>query len=258
MFKVTEGKNSRIPTTIDAAREHGWALLKNYFSAKEADAVTSDIRRLIQSPSNYEPCMFFYGTDANEDRRLTRIERLWEALPSLRATGLGARIVKDASTFLDGDAVLFKDKVNIRYAKSSGYAPHQDSAAGWEEFADRFVSFGLFLHPSDPFRGGFEVASNAHKVGRFSNSSGKMTEDDFLKLNPLQLTAQRGDVIVLDSEAPHKTLDNQSEEDSFHLLFTFARAMPGAAIRNAYYDKKEDSFSSSKKGNEYEFRMFKF
>ncbi|MEM5583791.1 phytanoyl-CoA dioxygenase family protein [Roseibium sp. AS2] len=243
--------------SIVNAKNIGWTQLKNYFDGEIAKSILNDIDILSNNPQKFKKCMYFFGTDNEGDRRLVRIERLWESLPTIEKTGLGARIVADAEAFLGGPVQLFKDKVNIRYAGSKGYAPHQDSAAGWEEFADRFVSIGLFLHPSDPYRGGFEVVSGAHNDGRFSNEKGRMSEEVFQALKPTALVAEQGDAVLLDSEAPHKTLDNQSDQNSVHLLFTFARVKQGD-IRSAYYDEKERSFAEKRNGNEFEFRVFAF
>ena len=84
-----------------------------------------------------------------------------------------------------------------------------------------------------------------------------MSEEDFQALDPVALVAEQGDAVLLDSEAPHKTLDNQSDQNSMHLLFTFVRVKEGD-IRSAYYDEKERSFAASQNGNDYEFRVFAF
>ncbi len=241
----------------DVAAEAGWALLPGFLSREEAVALQRDVAALAAVPGDNLECMYFYGTDASDERRLTRIERIWEALPSLLETRLGERIVSRAEAYLGEPVVLFKDKLNIRYAGSAGYAPHQDSAAGWEHFAAHFVSIGVFLGRSDPFHGGFEVVDRAHRSGRFANEKGRMSDADFEALGPKAVCADLGDAILLDSEAPHRTCLNDSSTDSLHLLFTFAPARAGG-IRDLYYAKKAASFTDGREGNRFEFRVFAF
>lgn len=241
----------------DPAAETGWALLSGFSSLEEATALQHDIATLAAAPDDNPECMYFFGTAASGERRLTRIERIWEALPSLRETGLGERIVARAEAYLGEPVVLFKDKLNIRYAGSAGYAPHQDSAAGWEDFAAHFVSIGVFLGRSDPLHGGFEVVDGAHRSGRFANEKGRMSDADFEALGPKAVRADLGDAILLDSEAPHRTLRNDSSADSLHLLFTFAPAQADG-IRDLYYTKKAASFAHGREDNRFEFRVFAF
>jgi hypothetical protein len=241
----------------DVAAAAGWALLAGFLSRDEAAALQRDVAALAAAPDNNLECMYFFGTDASGERRLTRIERIWEALPTLLETGLGERISARAEAYLGEPVVLFKDKLNIRYSGSAGYAPHQDSAAGWEDFAAQFVSIGVFLGRSDPFHGGFEVVDGAHRSGRFANEKGRMSDADFEALGPEAVRANLGDAILLDSEAPHRTLRNDSSTDSLHLLFTFAPARAGG-IRDLYYEKKAASFAQGRKSNRFEFRVFAF
>jgi len=257
LLNLTNVGNELKGEKINGAHEAGWFHFRKYFDDSIADSLISDIDKMIMDTKKYGNCMYFFGTNDEGDRKLTRIERLWESLPTLDESGLGQRIIADAEAFMGGPVKLFKDKVNFRYAGSKGYAPHQDSAAGWDNFAPRFVSIGLFLHRSDPQRGGFEVASGVHSHGRFVNEKGRMSEEHFQSLDPVALTAERGDALLLDSEIPHKTLDNQSDQNSLHLLFTFAR-LQKSDIRREYYEEKERSFADSRSSNEYEFRVFAF
>lgn len=244
-------------STLAEAAHAGWQVMTNFVLQDEAHTLHDSLRDLMASPSKNKNSLYYYDLSLQGERRLTRIEHIWEALPVLCDGKLGERIREGAEQYLGGPVVLFKDKLNVRYAGSAGYAPHQDSAAGWTEFADHFVSIGLFLGPSDPHHGGFEVVSDAHRRGRFSNDKGRMSDADFEALGPHAVHADLGDAILLDSETPHRTLKNESNLDSLHLLFTFATARAGA-IRDTYYSKKSASFSEGRRDNCFDFRVFAF
>ena len=242
---------------VAPVRANGWNLVQNFASVKELELLRNDLAEVTSAPAKYEQSIYYYEVSSANEKKLNRIERIWEAIPTLTHTSFGRRIVAVAESYFEGPVVLFKDKLNIRYAGSNGYAPHQDSAAGWDEFADRFISIGLFLAQSDRQRGGFEVVNGHHNSGRFPNDKGQMTNDLFESLGPLAIVANSGDALLLDSEAPHRTLTNGSVEDSWHLLFTFASARFGE-IRNKYYNKKAQSFNKGREGNRVEFRVFAF
>ncbi|MCJ9668982.1 MULTISPECIES: phytanoyl-CoA dioxygenase family protein [unclassified Neorhizobium] len=239
------------------ARRRGWKLISPFASKAEILLLKEQLLRTTMDSDGHPHCLYYYDVLPDGKSRLTRVERIWEALTILKSAGLGERIIRAAESYLGCPVVLFKDKLNIRYAGSGGYAPHQDSAAGWGEFAERFVSIGLFLGHSDLFHGGFEVVDEQHNLGRFPNEKGKMTDDLFNTMAPMAVDADMGDALLLDSEAPHRTAHNSSSLDSWHLLFTFAPSV-GGPIREEYYERKIQSFQNGKSSNRFEFRVFSF
>lgn len=238
------------------ARAHGWCLVRRRFEGDRLDGLVCDLLRLSENPAEHPRCGFFYNTSESGERRLVRIERIWDDLPTL-AEGFGKELCRDAEAYLGEEAALFKDKVNFRYPGSDGYAPHQDAAAGWGEFADRFVSLSPFLAASDTRRGGFEIAGSHHLNGRFPNENGRMTAEEFAVLQPVELRAYPGDMLVLDGETPHRTSSNGTGQVSMHVLFTFVPARFQDA-RATYYEKKFRSFEAGAQKNVYEFRVFRF
>ncbi len=237
--------------------ERGWTLIEGFLGSPDAARLKDELGFLLQNPQLFPECMYYLERDSADNKRVTRIEKIWEYLPILHETAIARTLASYAEKLLGCPACLFKDKLNIRFANGAGYAPHQDSAAGWDKFANRFVSFGFFLGASNPYFGGFEIVSSIHKNGRLPNEKGKMTDEDFEKLVPIQLDAKLGDVLVLDSEAPHRTLKNRSEEDILHLLFTFGPSTAEGA-REKYYQEKRESFGRNRDKNLYEFRVFSF
>jgi hypothetical protein len=242
---------------VTECREKGHSLIKNFLTEEQIGSVRKEVDTILDLESNHENPLFFFEVEETGDRRLVRVERIWEALPSLSESEVGMRLIELAESYLNGKVSIFKDKINVRYAGSKGYAPHQDSAAGWDSFGPRFLSIGIFLDKTSPEKGGFEVVDNAHNSGRFENDKGKMTLDLFRTLNPYSIDAVPGDIILLDSEAPHRTFDNISSSDSRHLLITFMIAEE-FDIRSKYYEKKIAEFEGDKEKREFVFRVFKF
>jgi hypothetical protein len=243
-----------VPSEIGLVKSRGWALYEAFLSPVETSLLNNEVRRLRDSI--HPDCTYYYDVTADGQRRLTRIERIWESLAGIAHAPLGTQIEALAASYFGERAALFKDKLNVRYPASSGYAPHQDASAGWDEFSDSFFSVGLFLGPSDSEHGGFEVATNLDD-SRYPNTSGKMRLDLFQSLNPVNVVAGAGDALLLDGECPHRTLDNRSATDSLHLLFTFVPSRYSHA-REAYYGKKLASFAANKVRDGYEFRVFEF
>ena len=154
---------------------------------------------------------------------------------------------------------LFKDKVeSLRWPGSPGYAAHQDTAAGWLEYARRFVSVAIFLHSSNRETGGFEIVTAKHRDGRFHNVKGEMDKVVFDSFGPMLVPLEAGDLLVLDGETPHRTASNTSGKCVLHLIATFNPVSHGDQ-RSRYYDSKIQSFGENAiSSNRFVFRVFEF
>lgn len=243
--------------SVEDCRRVGYALARGFLDPEVVNVLRREVAALVERRYEAGEAMFFFEEDPSGKRRLVRIERIWEVLSVLAHGETGKRLFALAEAFFGTPAAIFKDKVNIRHAGSKGYAPHQDSAAGWDAFASRFLTIGVFLDHSNQERGGFEVADCAHLCGRLHNDKGKMSLSHFQSLRLNTVEAEPGDIILLDSEAPHRTFENRSEDDSFHLLITF-EPRGEADHRSAYYAKKASDLDGNSALNEFKFRVFSF
>jgi hypothetical protein len=239
--------------TVAAIRRQGWALVPGYLDAAEVAALATAAARLAGAAAFPPDCRAFFDRRDNGEMRLARLERVAEALPPLQGA-LGARLAADAARCFDGPAVPFKDKLNLRYPGSAGYAPHQD-AARWDRFARAFLSFGLFLSPSDRMRGGFEIALSAGPVGRMAERRGDLIAADYDRLPKRALAAAPGDALLIDGDVPHRTTANASSETILHLLVTFARS-DDTRLRQAYYEDQQRALAGiDAGGNRFIFRV---
>jgi ectoine hydroxylase-related dioxygenase (phytanoyl-CoA dioxygenase family) len=232
----------------------GWALVPDYLDSRDRAALREEIERVqIETLAGRSNALPYYESDA-EDSRLVRIEGFWEEVPSLMNGPLGKRLADLAGELLACQAKLFKDKINFRYPGAPGYAPHQDTAAGWLDFGSRFVSICLFLEATGSASGGFEMASGAHRQGRFRNEIGRMFDADFEALEIAAIEAPPGSALVIDGEAPHRTVANRTERTSSHLIVSFV-ASERADPRADYYGAKRLSFEN-RSGGGLRFKVF--
>jgi len=234
-----------------AFQSQGWALFPGYADAATLDRLRAEASALAETPGAHEICQYYLDRFADGRTRLARVEAISEVLPTLAVSGLISRMAEDARALLGGPVVLFKDKLNIRYPESPGYAPHQD-AARWRNFADGFVSFGLFLSASNAARGGFLFADYDLAVGLQATRTGDFDPDTFGSLAQKELTAAAGDAVMIDGRTPHCTSANQTPERILHLLFTYARS-DDDRLRAAYYADQAAAFDSVRAGNLYTF-----
>lgn len=231
---------------VDQLRQRGWVHVPGYLSV----AQLSDLRAEAQAAASDAPanpaCAYFYDRLGAGPDRLARIEGLAAALPSVLSGPIGRRMQQDAARCLDAPVQPFKEKLNLRYPGSPGYAPHQD-AARWDRHGSRFLSFGLFLAPSDAERGGFEMVTQGGPWGRLQNDRGDLDEAAYLALPRVEVKARPGDALILDGDVPHRTTDNRSGDTILHVLFTYVSgAAPGA--RDRYYADQRQDFEPVRHG----------
>ena len=226
----------------DDLRARGWAHVPDYCNPqtlRDLQEATSD---LANAPGAAAGCLYYLDRLKGGEARLARVERVADALQSPACDRLKARMQSDAARYFDAPVQPFKDKLNIRYPQSSGYAPHQD-AARWEMFGERFVSIGIFLGASEPETGGFEFANgDVRRVGD------DLDTDQFSALPRTSVRAAPGDALFIDGMTPHRTFDNIGPDRVLHLLFTFVVNGVSEA-REAYYVDQKARFAQLALGN---------
>lgn len=231
----------------DQVREQGWALVRKYISPSEVATLNRAVRAAVSSKGRVAECQYYFDKEADSPPRLARIERITDAAPILGTSGLVERMRRIAQQCLGTDVVLFKDKLNLRYPNSAGYAPHQD-ASRWDRFADRFISIGVFLSESSPSRGGFEFAVSGRVRHRLSDETGDLDAGQFAGMPRSSVLANAGDALFIDGQAPHRTFQNCSDDILYHLLFTFVSGQDESR-REAYYSEQASQFDSVRVGN---------
>ncbi len=238
---------------IELCKKKGHSIIHGFCDEAEVVKLRNEVELIQNNWDEYKSVMHFIEEKPSGEKNLIRAERIWESIPSLCEGDVGKRLFNIARGYIGEEAVLFKDKVNIRLAGSKGFAPHQDSASDWYSYGNNFLSIGIFLNQSTPYKGGFEVVDNKHLIGPIDNIEGRIELEEFRKLEPYGISAEAGDVILLDGDAPHRTLDNNSKEDTSHLILSYFNAEKCSA-REDYYSKKTIDFDGDTHRNIYIFR----
>ena len=225
----------------------GWAQDAGYLDPTILAALLAEIEGITRDVGAVHECQYFLDRFPDGQTRLARVEAVSDALTVPQTSGLLEKMAQDARVLLGGEVVLFKDKLNIRYPGSPGYAPHQD-AARWHKFGKSFVSFGLFLSASDVTRGGFQFAQYDLTQGVQASQTGDFAASVFAGLPRQDIQANAGDALIIDGRSPHCTTANQSSDRILHLLFTFVRGTD-SGLRKSYYTIQGTAFEKVRQGN---------
>jgi len=223
-------------------KRNGYLWIRGFLDAEETAAVIAWTDELAARPETPGAWMRYYERPAGGEKMLARIENFLpyhEGLDGLFRSGRVAALLRD---LMGDDAVVFKDKINMKLPGGQSFTPHQDAPA--------YVDFGVDYHatvmlPVDRFtpeNGCLEIAVEGAQTETLpQNPDGSMRADQVERFTYTPLLAEPGDLIVFDSYVPHFSGPNHSAGPRRSYYITFNRAADGDH-RADYYARKRDLF----------------
>ena len=134
--------------------------------------------------------------------------------------------------------VLFKEKINFKMPGGDGFAPHQDSQAGWEAYASNFVSVMLCIDAATIENGCLEVAPGQHRRGLLRGME-PLREEDLAGMRFRPLPTRPGDLVFFDAYTPHRSAPNMTATTRRLYFATYNRAAEGDHLARYYADKRK-------------------
>ena len=246
---LTEGQ------IADFARQ-GYLLVPKAFDNADMKLVETWTRELVALPE--EPGKHWVYHEASlldpSQRILNRIENIAAHHEGFRNL---ADALKDAvGQLLGEEAALFKEKINFKMPGGDGFKPHQDSQAGWDDYADYFISALVCIDASTEENGCLKVAGGHHKKGLFRRWE-PLTEDDMAGMDFVSCPTGPGDLIFFDSYAPHASEPNLTDQTRRLYYATYNRLSAGDHLARYYADKHKNFPPDIERepGKEYVFRV---
>lgn len=136
-------------------------------------------------------------------------------------------------------ATLFKEKVNFKMPGGCGFAPHQDSQAGWDDYADFFISALVSIDKATLENGCLKLVAGHHTSG-LSKSWEPMSDEEIEGMDFEPVPTVPGDVVFFDSYAPHGSDPNISDNIRRIYYATYNRASAGDHLEQYYVDKHKN------------------
>ena len=221
---------------IEAFHRDGFLVARGLVPAKDRPTIARWADELVAMPE--EPGRHWvYWEDSLRDPEKKLISRIENIAPFHAGFADLAQALKAPVGQLLGEtAVLFKEKINFKMPGGGGFKPHQDSQAGWDRYADFFLSALVSIDSSDKKNGCLEMAAGHHNRGLF-RSWEPLTDDDMTGMSFVSCPTEPGDVVFFDCYAPHRSEANLS--DSIRRLYyaTYNRLSAGDHMTQYYVDK---------------------
>lgn len=218
----------------------GYLLVPGFFGPAEAAELLRWTEEVLDAPEVPGRHMVYWEDSLAEPGRrvVQRVENFCPFHAQLdQAIRFGA-LADWAGHLLGGPAVLFKEKVNLKYPGGDGFKLHQDQQAGWSRWAPIFVTAMVSLDPATIGNGCLEMAPGRHREGLLGEEWAPMA-DGSVALTPVP--TQPGDVIFFDSYAPHASKPNLTQDPRRILYLTYNLAQHGDH-RIQYFAEKRAAF----------------
>lgn len=227
--------------------ERGFIVLKALYDGAVIQQVSAWLDALESGAEGHEHVARYYEkSPVNGTDILVRAEHVLGAHdPDMAEILLTAETIGILNQLLGDEPTLFKEKINYKHPGCRADKLHQDQAAGWNAYADFFITMCIAVDPNREENaalrflnsGNYQKTLMKDEWQPLSQSSSVDWADD----EYVMLEADPGDVIFFDCYVPHGSPPNESARDRRNVYLTFNRASDGD-LRARYYDDKWKSY----------------
>ncbi len=220
--------------------QNGYLVLRQAFDADEMKLIETWAGEMVARPEETGKHWVFHEKSLKDDGAdlISRIENIapfhagFEELSSVLKAPVGQ--------LLGEKATLFKEKINFKMPGGDGFKPHQDSQAGWDTYADFFISVLVSIDEATVENGCLQMVAGHHQKGLFKSWQ-PLNEDDMADMEFVLCPTKPGDVVLFDCFAPHASEPNMTDQTRRIYYATYNRASAGEYMAR-YYDDKHKSF----------------
>lgn len=135
-------------------------------------------------------------------------------------------------------AVLFKEKINFKFPGGSGFEAHQDAQAGWERYAELFITATVIIDPATVENGCLELAHWNHQAALVGNLWKPLEGNQLDGIEFVAYPGEPGDVLFFDSYLPHRSAPNLTSDPRRVLYVTYNKKSAGDHREQYYVDKR--------------------
>ncbi len=257
---MNQSQSLKAPTipaqAVEDFRRDGFAVIRGGFDAPAITAISQWTEELARGPEvSGGPWVYHESSRLNPGQKLiSRIENFSRHHGGFRT--LAETLAGSVATFLGERAVLFKEKINFKMPGGDGFKPHQDSQAGWGDYADYFLNVMLCIDPATLENGCLELVAGYQHRGLYREWE-PLTEADMAGMDFVPVPTAPGDLVFFDSFTPHQSQPNLTQKMRRIYFATYNRASAGDHFERYHADKYRSYPPDIDRiaGREYRFRV---
>lgn len=223
---------------IAAFERDGYLVKRGGFNAEDMALIDTWTKELLLMPEESGKHWVYHEKSRKDGKELVnRIENIAPFHAGFEK--LTEALSAPVSQLLGEQAVLFKEKVNFKMPGGGGFAPHQDSQAGWDTYADFFISALVSIDQATLENGCLQLVAGHHKAG-LVKSWEPLNDDEMKGMDFLPVPTEPGDIVFFDCYAPHASEANMSDSIRRIYYATYNRASAGDHMAQYYTDKHKN------------------
>ncbi len=221
---------------LDAFERDGFLVKRGAFSAADMKSIETWTSEILTAPE-VSGRHWVYHEKSKKDGATDLVSRIEKITPFHEGFHeLTEALRAPVGQLLGEEAVLFKEKINFKMPGGDGFKPHQDSQAGWDAYADFFISALVSIDEATLENGCLQMCAGHHKDG-LKRSWEPLTEKDMVGMSFIPVPTKPGDVVFFDCYAPHASEANLSDRIRRIYYATYNRASAGDHMARYYADK---------------------
>lgn len=241
---------------INDFKKNGFLLVKNGFNQEDISTIESWTTELADMPEK-SGTHWVYHEKSKINPDIELINRIENISPFHQGFAELSDVLKSPMAQLyNEEAVLFKEKINFKMPGGDGFKPHQDSQAGWQDYADYFISVLVCIDEATIENGCLQMVSGFQNQGLYREWE-PLTDDDMADMDFVHYPTKPGDIVFFDCYTPHASEPNLTDTTRRIYFATYNKLSEGDHLEQYYADKYK-SFPPDIdriEGKEYIFRV---
>ena len=237
----------------------GFIIIRNFFDTKKIKNIKKQILDLTKKKIKNK---FFYYEKIEKKSKLRRIENVFDFSKIVKKIIISKRIFDTINMLEKGNYILFKDKLNFKFAGGEGYMPHIDGhflwkdrsnhkQYGWKKYSNNFVNFVIPLEKTDKSNGCLYIArkSDTEKIIKnLDPNKYTITKKLIKKIKFYPIELNQGDLCIFNWKCAHYSKKNYSKNSRMIFYLTFCQKNKNKNLKKFYYfDKDKSKGSESEK-----------
>ena len=224
---------------IKQFQNDGLVLVPELFNKSEVELILKYTEELQTSPEvSGKEWKYFEKSKINKDEKiLQRIENFCKYHKGFSELCTKSRIIECVNDCFGEKGTLFKDKINFKMPGGAGFNPHQDSQAGWDDYAKFYLTAMVSIDEATLQNGCLELAPGHNRTGLIGKLWEPLSDKEMENMKFIRITTKPGDAIFFDCYTPHRSESNLTSKPRRILYLTYNKLSDGDHRKKYYLDK---------------------
>jgi 2-aminoethylphosphonate dioxygenase len=221
---------------IEQFRTDGFLLIKSGFNQEEINNIESWTTELSEMPEE-SGTHWVYHEKSKLEPDINFVNRIENISPFHTGFAeLSKALEQPISQLFDEESVLFKEKINFKMPGGDGFKPHQDSQAGWKDYAKYFISVMVCIDEATIENSCLQMVSGFQGKGLYREWE-PLTDEDMSNMDFVHYPTQPGDIVFFDCYTPHASEPNLTNTTRRLYFATYNKLSEGDYLEKYYADK---------------------